>query len=115
MHETGTRVRALSVAPAGADRGPYPGKSTRQPLCPPKPNEFDTTGPGSQSLGRPVTRSSWNAGSRLFVPTVGGICRYLMLRATATASIAPAAASVWPTTPLIEVAGGPGAPKTLNI
>ncbi len=34
------------------------GMSTREPLWPPKPKEFETTGPGSQSLGPPMTTSS---------------------------------------------------------
>ena len=34
---------------------------------------------------------------------------------TAMASMAPAAPSEWPVTPLIEVTGGPGRPKSLAI
>ena len=36
-----------------------------------------------------------------------------MVSTAATASMAPAAASPWPVTPLVEVTSGPGSPKTL--
>ena len=39
--------------------------------------------------------------------------RWWMARATATASMAPAPPRACPVTPLVEVTGGPGVPKTL--
>ena len=51
------------------------GANTIEPLCPPKPNEFDIDGPGSQSWGPPVTRlNSAISGSGVVKPDVGGIC-----------------------------------------
>ena len=51
------------------------GANTIEPLCPPKPKEFDIDGPGSQSWGLPVTRlNSAISGSGVVKPEVGGIC-----------------------------------------
>ena len=51
------------------------GAKTIEPLCPPKPNELDIDGPGSQSWGLPVTRlNSAISGSGVVKPEVGGIC-----------------------------------------
>ena len=38
-----------------------------------------------------------------------------MVRVVATASMAPAPPRAWPVTPLIEVTGGPGEPKTFSM
>src|SRR5579864_7687637 len=55
------KIRTACSAVTGDRRSDrtYPGGMiTRQPLCPPNPNEFDTIGPGSQGRGAPATTST---------------------------------------------------------
>src|SRR5580658_604425 len=49
------------------------GSRTRQPLWPPKPNEFDKTADGFHSLGAPCTTLRWISGSGSSYPAVGGM------------------------------------------
>ncbi len=89
---------------------------TRQPLWPPKPKEFDRAGAGSHGralavddvevdLGIGLARSRRWAGSE----------PRSMVSVVATASMAPAPPRACPVTPLIEVTGGEGEPKTFSM
>ena len=51
--------------PAAA--GAYGAQITRQPLCPPNPNELDSTGAGSQGRAAPATMSEVDVGVGLLV------------------------------------------------
>src|SRR5579884_1057133 len=103
-------LRGYAFFPEGFQAG---GEITRQPLWPPKPKELERVGPGRHGRDSPITTSRWMSGSRSVRPAVGGMRAWVMVRMAATASIAPAAPRAWPTTPLVEVTGGPGVPKTL--
>ena len=52
------------------------------------------------------------SGSSLTWPSVGGISLCFIDNTTAIASIAPAAPSAWPVTPLVEVTMGRRSPNT---
>ena len=92
------------------------GVSTKDALCPPNPNEFDTTGRG------PISRGA--AGDDVERDVVAGAARGSRSAARprrgcessdATASAAPAPPIMWPSTPLVEVTGGASSPNTLRI
>src|SRR5206468_6590119 len=103
------RSDGVRGGPAVRDRRPLSysggGPITRQPLWPPNPNEFDSAGAGVHGRAEPVTMSRWISGSGCSWPMVGGISFFSTESASAAASIAPAAPSACPVTPLIDVTG----------
>jgi hypothetical protein len=97
------RVRAAVRLCSGLNNGPthrfryfvqdenQAGLSTRLPLCPPKPNEFESDGPGDHGAGSPTTRLTCGiSGSGVEKPAVGGTSPFCIASTTATASSAPA-------------------------
>jgi len=95
-----------------AEAQPGTGASTRQPLWPPKPNEFDSTTPGSHSRASPATTSRLISGSGCSKCAVGGAAGGACLDRGDGLDCA-AAPRPWPVTPLVEVTAGPMPPKTL--
>jgi hypothetical protein len=92
----------------------YPGPvSTTEALLPPKANEFVTTTEGlaSRPVSGTMSRPEWSCTPRVLM--VGGSMPRSIARTLQTASTAPAAPRVCPTTDFVELAGGTeSAPKS---
>src|SRR5207248_10226061 len=98
-------ARASPVTPATSDSAYLQLLSTRQELCPPKPNALTIArliSAGRAFRGTQSRRQAWSWWSRF---AVGGSVRWHIARTVAAAPIAPAAPIMCPVTDLVELTG----------
>src|SRR5262249_51786744 len=90
------------------------GTSTSVALCPPNPNQFESTGLLPISRAVPITTSRPMSSPMCSRLAVGGAIPSRIDSSDATASAAPAPAIMWPSVPLLDVTGGGSSPNTLR-